>query len=170
MVGGGHWPRAGEISLAHRGVLFLDELSEFGSRTLEGLRQPLEDHEVTIARSTGTLTFPANFQLIATINPRPCGYHGDPKREGTCSVWPVSHCEEDSSGAPASAVPLLDRMDIHPRAAEGGRRLSESGSKLTDDRLGEPSAPFSGSGAAVQRWNGSGGGEEGMPVGPGDSV
>ena len=128
LVGGGHWPRPGEISLAHRGVLFLDELPEFGSRTLEGLRQPLEDHEVTIARSTGTLTFPSNFQLIAAMNPCPCGYYGDPERECTCSNRSVSHYQKRISG------PLLDRIDIHAEVP----RVDYD--KLTDDRLGEPSA------------------------------
>jgi magnesium chelatase family protein len=73
LVGGGHWPRPGEISLAHRGVLFLDELPEFGTRVLEVLRQPLEDKIVAIARSTGTLVFPANFMLVGSANPCPQG-------------------------------------------------------------------------------------------------
>jgi predicted ATPase with chaperone activity len=77
LVGGGHWPRPGEISLAHRGVLFLDELPEFGVRNLETLRQPLEDHVITIARAASSLTYPANFVLIATMNPCPWDYYGD---------------------------------------------------------------------------------------------
>jgi magnesium chelatase family protein len=128
LVGGGHWPRPGEISLAHRGVLFLDELPEFGQRTLEVMRQPLEDKIVTISRSTGTLTFPANFILIGAMNPCPCGYHGDPVKECTCSPSMVSRYQKRISG------PLLDRIDIHVEVP----RVEYD--KLTDDRLGEPSA------------------------------
>jgi magnesium chelatase family protein len=73
LVGGGRWSRPGEVSLAHRGVLFLDELPEFGLRSLETLRQPIEDKTVTISRASGTLTFPANFMLIGALNPCPCG-------------------------------------------------------------------------------------------------
>ena len=94
LVGGGHWPRPGEISLAHRGVLFLDELPEFGARTLEGLRQPLEDGTVSIARATGTLAFPARFMFIAAMNPCPCGYYGDPVRECTCSMRTISRYQK----------------------------------------------------------------------------
>ena len=129
LVGGGRWPRPGEISLAHRGVLFLDELPEFNSRSLESLRQPLEgQRQVTISRAQGSLTFPANFMLIAAMNPCPCGYYGDPIRECTCSNTMVSRYQKRISG------PLLDRFDIHievPRVEYD---------KLTDDRLGEPSA------------------------------
>jgi magnesium chelatase family protein len=128
LVGGGHWPRPGEISLAHRGVLFLDELPEFGQRVLEVLRQPLEDRVVTISRSTGTLSFPANFILIAAMNPCPCGYYGDPVRECTCSMSMISRYQKRLSG------PLLDRIDIH---IEVPRVEFE---KLSDDRRGEPSA------------------------------
>jgi len=127
LVGGGNYPRPGEISLAHRGVLFLDELPEFAQRTLEVLRQPLEDKIVTIARAKGSLTFPANFQLVASMNPCPCGYFGDPTHECTCSPSTVTRYQKRISG------PLLDRIDIHvdvPRVAY---------EKLTDQRLGESS-------------------------------
>jgi magnesium chelatase family protein len=126
-VGGGNWPRPGEISLAHRGVLFLDELPEFGTRTLEGLRQPLEDRKVSIARAAGTLTFPANFMFCAAMNPCPCGYYGDPVRECTCSMRSISRYQKRISG------PLLDRIDIHVEVP----RVDVD--KLTADRLGERS-------------------------------
>jgi len=127
LVGGGHFPRPGEISLAHRGVLFLDELPEFGMRTLEVLRQPIEDKIVTISRAQGTLTFPANFMLIAAMNPCPCGYFGDATKECTCSLTMVSRYQKRISG------PLLDRIDIHVEVP----RVEYD--KLTDDRLGEKS-------------------------------
>ncbi|MGQ9598876.1 MAG: YifB family Mg chelatase-like AAA ATPase [Anaerolineae bacterium] len=128
LVGGGHVPRPGEISLAHRGVLFLDELPEFGVKLLEMLRQPLEDKQLTVARSSGSLTFPANFMLIAAQNPCPCGWYGDPVKECTCSPAMVTRYQKRISG------PLLDRIDIH---IEVPRVEYE---KLSDDRLGEPSA------------------------------
>ena len=90
LLGGGAIPGPGEISLAHRGVLFLDELPEFGTRLLEMLRQPMEDKQLTIARSAGSLTFPSNFMLIGALNPCPCGWYGDPVRECTCSNAMVS--------------------------------------------------------------------------------
>jgi magnesium chelatase family protein len=128
LVGGGHWPRPGEISLAHRGVLFLDELPEFGSRTLEGLRQPVEDGVVSIARSTGTLSFPARFMLVAAMNPCPCGYAGDPLRECTCAQSTVTRYQRRVSG------PLMDRIDIHIEVP----RVDVD--KLTSDTLAEPSS------------------------------
>jgi magnesium chelatase family protein len=128
LVGGGRWPKPGEISLAHRGVLFLDELPEFGSRMLEMLRQPLEDKIINISRSAGSLTYPANFTLIVAMNPCPCGWFSDPEHECTCSMTMVSRYQKRISG------PLLDRIDIHIEVP------AVKYEKLTDDRLGEPSA------------------------------
>ncbi|MCD6401140.1 MAG: YifB family Mg chelatase-like AAA ATPase, partial [Anaerolineales bacterium] len=127
LVGGGNWPTPGEISLAHHGVLFLDELPEFGHRVLEVLRQPLEDKMVTISRAQGSLTFPANFMLIAAMNPCPCGYYGDPVKECTCSLSAITRYQHRISG------PLLDRIDIHIEVP----RVDYE--KLSKDRLGEPS-------------------------------
>ena len=109
-------------------MLFLDELPEFGPRVLEVMRQPIEDKVVTISRAQGSLTFPANFQLIAAMNPCPCGYYGDPVKPCTCSSATVTRYQKRVSG------PLLDRIDIH---IEVPRVEYE---KLSDDRLGEPSA------------------------------
>jgi len=128
LVGGGNWPTPGEISLAHRGVLFLDEFPEFGSRVLEVLRQPLEDKLVTISRAQGSLTFPSNFQLIAAMNPCPCGYSNDPIKECTCSNQVITRYQKRISG------PMLDRIDIHIEVP----RVDYD--KLSDDRLGEPSS------------------------------
>jgi magnesium chelatase family protein len=128
LVGGGNWPRPGEISLAHRGVLFLDELPEFGTRVLEVMRQPMEDKVVTISRAQGSLTFPANFQLISAMNPCPCGYYNDSTKPCTCSAGVITKYQKRISG------PLLDRIDIHievPRVEYD---------KLSDKRNGESSS------------------------------
>ncbi len=106
LAGGGRFPRPGEITLSHRGVLFLDELPEFGHTVLEVLRQPLEDKVVTISRAQGTVTFPANFMLVAAMNPCPCGFSSDPMKECTCSPSTISRYKKRISG------PLLDRVDL----------------------------------------------------------
>ena len=107
LVGGGSVPRPGEVSLAHRGVLFLDELPEFPRSALEVLRQPLEDGCVTVSRTNATITYPANFTLIASLNPCPCGYHGDRLRGCSCSPHAIARYLSKLSG------PLLDRIDMH---------------------------------------------------------
>jgi len=107
LVGGGRFPKPGEISLAHNGVLFLDELPEFKKNVLEVMRQPLEDREVTIARAASTLKFPSNFIMVAAMNPCPCGYYGDPTRECSCPTNKIRTYLSRISG------PLMDRIDIH---------------------------------------------------------
>ena len=106
LVGGGSIPKPGEITLSHRGVLFLDELPEFGHTVLEVLRQPIEDKIVTISRAKGSITFPANFVLVGAMNPCPCGYYADPTKECVCSPSQVSRYKGRISG------PLLDRIDV----------------------------------------------------------
>ncbi len=106
LTGGGQWPKPGEISLAHRGILFLDELPEFPRSALEVLRQPLEDKAVSIARATATYRFPASFMLVATQNPCPCGYAGDPLTSCQCTPVQINRYQHKVSG------PLLDRIDI----------------------------------------------------------
>ena len=107
LVGGGSIPRPGEISLAHRGVLFLDEIPEFHPRVLEVMRQPIEDGTVSIARARGTISFPAKFMLIAARNPCPCGYYGDATRACGCPEATVTRYQKRLSG------PILDRIDMH---------------------------------------------------------
>lgn len=132
LVGGGRWPRPGEISMAHRGVLFLDELPELGTKNLETLRQPLEDRIITISRASGSLTFPANFVLVAAMNPCPCGHFQDREKECTCSLSAVQRYQQRISG------PLMDRIDIHMDV------LRVPFQKLADLAEGEPSATIRG--------------------------
>ncbi len=128
LVGGGRYPRPGEISLSHRGVLFLDEFPEFPRTVLESLRQPLEDGTVTVSRAAGTLSFPARFILVASQNPCPCGYLGDPDHDCTCTATQIINYKRKISG------PLLDRIDLHVEVP----RLNFE--KLSSEKLGESSA------------------------------
>lgn len=128
LLGGSAAINPGEVSLAHHGVLFLDELPEFKRSTLEVMRQPLEDGKVTISRAAGSMTFPAQFMLVAAMNPCPCGFQGDPKRECRCSPRQVALYRQRISG------PLLDRIDIHVEVPAVGF------DDLDRPELGEPSA------------------------------
>jgi len=133
LIGGGTGaPRPGEASLAHNGVLFLDELPEFARNVLEQLRQPLEEGAVSIARSAGTLRFPARFMLIAAMNPCPCGYYGDPSRECRCTGAIIQRYLGKISG------PLLDRIDIHVEVpAVPYKDLRGSGAGVSSDQMRE---------------------------------
>lgn len=131
LVGGGSWPRPGEISLAHRGVLFLDEFVEMSTKNIEALRQPLEDRIITISRAQGSLTFPANFILVAAMNPCPCGYYGDSEKPCTCTMAMVQKYQKRISG------PMLDRIDIHlevPRVPVQKLSSLEAGESSTSIR------------------------------------
>ena len=124
LIGGGQIPKPGEVSLAHNGVLFLDEIPEFKKNVLEVLRQPIEDGYVTIARASSTITYPANFMLVAAMNPCPCGFFGDTKRECNCSYVNIQRYRSKISG------PLMDRIDLHvevPAVAYKDLSAKESG-------------------------------------------
>ncbi|HET7463070.1 MAG TPA: YifB family Mg chelatase-like AAA ATPase [Longimicrobium sp.] len=127
LIGGGSHPRPGEVSLAHHGVLFLDELAEFRRNVLEVLRQPIEDAKVTLSRAAVSLTYPSRFMLVAAMNPCPCGHHGDFQRRCTCAPQAVQRYLGRVSG------PLLDRIDLHVEVP--AVRYQE----LSDKRKGEPS-------------------------------
>ncbi|HPM27883.1 MAG TPA: YifB family Mg chelatase-like AAA ATPase [bacterium] len=128
LVGGGTFPKPGEISLSHKGVLFLDELPEFPRSVLEALRQPLEDKVISVSRAQGSVVFPADFILVASRNPCPCGYFGDPRKECVCSAHQIEKYNKRISG------PLLDRIDLHVEVP----RLPYS--EMTAKQKGEPSA------------------------------
>lgn len=128
LVGGGTIPRPGEISLAHHGVLFLDELPEFARNVLEVLRQPLEDGKVTISRSKMTVEFPANFMLVCAMNPCPCGNYGNPHQECVCTTTQIQKYVGKISG------PLLDRIDLHVEVP------AVKYTELSSKRTGEPSS------------------------------
>ena len=128
MVGGGQVPKPGEVSLAHSGVLFLDELPEFKRNVLEVLRQPIEDGAVTISRATSSITYPASIMLVCAMNPCPCGYLGDPHHQCTCSPSQIHRYRHRVSG------PLLDRIDIHVEVPAVPYK------ELSKDFCGEPSA------------------------------
>ncbi len=132
MVGGGQQPRPGEISLAHHGVLFLDELPEFRKNVLEALRQPMEDGVITISRSSVSTTFPARFMLVAAMNPCPCGFLGATHRRCRCSATAVRNYQSRISG------PLLDRIDLHVEVPAVRHR------ELADGRRGESSEAIAG--------------------------
>ena len=128
LIGGGTSPQPGEVSLAHNGILFLDELPEFGRNVLEVLRQPLEDKKITVSRAKYSVEYPANFSLIASMNPCPCGYYNHPTKECTCAAGAVHRYMNRISG------PLLDRIDLHIEVTP------VSLEELSSDRTEESSA------------------------------
>ena len=128
VIGGGTYPKPGEVSLAHKGILFLDEFPEFPRSVLEALRQPLEDNTVTVSRAQGTLHFPADFILVAAKNPCPCGYLGDERRECVCSTSQINSYNRKISG------PLLDRIDLQIKVVKSPFMVSSStGAKAKEE-------------------------------------
>ncbi len=155
LIGGGSGtPRAGEVSLAHNGILFLDELPEFPRDVLEQLRQPLEEGSVTIARAQMTLTFPANIMLVTAMNPCPCGYFGDPTRECRCTGGIIQRYLGKISG------PLLDRIDLHIevpavpfqelRAGDAGASSAQIAARVSEARTKQSARGFYNSDIPVQ--------------------
>ena len=128
LIGGGQNPQPGEVSLAHNGVLFLDELPEFGHGVLEVLRQPLEDKHISIARARYAVDYPSNFTLVASMNPCPCGYYNHPTKECSCSPAAVHRYLGRVSG------PLMDRIDLHVEVTPVGRE------EMSSDEVAESSA------------------------------
>lgn len=132
LVGGGSPPRPGEISLAHHGVLFLDELPEFSPSVLQGIRQPMESGSVTITRADGTVEFPAHFQVVAAANPCPCGFYGDPQKPCTCTIPQIRKYQSRIGG------PILDRIDIHLNVSrESSASVLDSGKGVSSASLRE---------------------------------
>jgi magnesium chelatase family protein len=134
LIGGGQSPQPGEVSLANNGVLFLDEMPEFGRNVLEVLRQPLEDRHITISRARYTVDYPANFTLVASMNPCPCGYYNHPTKECTCSAAAVHRYKGHISG------PLMDRIDIHVEVtpvsiSEMSKQTREESSAVVRERV-----------------------------------
>ncbi len=130
LIGGGSVPKPGEVTLAHHGVLFLDELPEFSKKTLEVLREPIEDRQITISRVHASLTFPSSFILITAANPCPCGWAGDREKECKCTLAEIKRYNQKISG------PLLDRIDIHIRVPRvkyeelSSKKRAESSSEI----------------------------------------
>ncbi|WP_372367030.1 YifB family Mg chelatase-like AAA ATPase [Candidatus Uabimicrobium sp. HlEnr_7] len=130
LVGGGSFPQPGEISLAHNGILFLDELPEFARKTLDMLRQPLEDQVITISRAQQKVTFPCSFILVAAMNPCPCGYHGDEHNTCRCASYAIDRYQKRISG------PLLDRFDLHIKVRRVDQQyLMKASSAVSSDEM-----------------------------------